>query len=73
MLKKAATIKRLEYSPLGKKLKAQIDISKKQYQGLDKIYEFDETINKPTFKKYNKSDLIYNSKYSFQKYYRDSK
>ena len=24
----------------------QTDISKKQYQGLDKIYEFDETINK---------------------------
>ena len=30
--------KRFEYSPLGKELKVQTDIAKKQYQGLDKIY-----------------------------------
>ena len=35
LLEKAATMKRFEYSPLGKKLKAQPDISKKQYQKLD--------------------------------------
>ena len=29
---KAATIKRFEYSPLGKELKVQTDIAKKQYQ-----------------------------------------
>ena len=31
MLEKAATIKRFEYSPLGKELKAQTDIAKDQY------------------------------------------
>ena len=35
---KAAKIKRFEYSPLGEELKAQTDIVKKQYQGLNKIY-----------------------------------
>ena len=45
MLEKAATIKRFEYLPLGKELKAQTDIAKKQYQKLDKIYEFDEKKN----------------------------
>ena len=46
LLEKAATLKKFEYFPLWKELKAQTDIAKKQYQGLDKIYEFDETINK---------------------------
>ena len=45
MLEKAATFKRFEYLPLGKELKAQTDIAKKQYQILDKIYEFDEKKN----------------------------
>ena len=31
LLEKAATTKRFEYSPLGKELKAQTDIVKKQY------------------------------------------
>ena len=38
LLEKDATMKRFEYSPLGKELKAQTDIVKKQYQGLNKIY-----------------------------------
>ena len=38
LLEKAATMKRFEYSPLGKELKAQTDIAKKQYQGLDKAF-----------------------------------
>ena len=42
LLEKAAAMKRFEYLPLGKKLKEQTDIPKKQYQGLDKTYEFDE-------------------------------
>ena len=41
----------------------------KKYQKLDKVYEFDETINKtdrkPTLKVCNKSDLIYNANHSF--------
>ena len=72
--KKLPTKKRFEYSPLGKELKVQTGIAKKQYQGLDKIYQFNKTTNERlTLKKYNKTDLIYNSKYSFYKYYRDSK
>ena len=31
-------MKRFEYSPLGKELKARTDISKKQYQVLDKAF-----------------------------------
>ena len=40
MLEKAATRKRFEYLPLGKDLKAQTDIAKKQYKNLDNTYEF---------------------------------
>ena len=60
---------------LGKKLKPQSNIAKKQYQKLDHTFEFNKIIKKeePTFNNYNKSNLIYNSKYSFYKYYRDSK
>ena len=63
----AATIKRFEYSPLGKELKAQTDIAKKKYQKLDKTFEFHKIIKKgkPALKKHNGSNLIYGSKYSF--------
>ena len=72
VLEKAATIKRFEYSPLGSELKKQIDIAnKKQYQGLDKVYEFDGTISKDdkkaTLKMYNKSVPIYDASHSFCK------
>ena len=52
LLKKAAAIKRFEYSPLGKELKAQTDIPKKHYQKLDNTFEFDKIIKKekPTLK-----------------------
>ena len=74
LLEKAATIKRFQYSSLGNELKKQTDIAKKEYQGLDTIYECDkkeddETNRKPTIKKYSKSNLIYSSKHSFYKYY----
>ena len=46
LLEKAAAMKWFEYLPLGKELKEQTDIPKKQYQGLDKTYESDETISK---------------------------
>ena len=60
-----------EYSPLGSELKKQIHIAKKQYQGLDKVYNFDkkECDKKPILKKYNKSHLIYEANYSFHKYH----
>ena len=35
LLGKTAALKRFKYSPLGKELKAQTDIVKKQYQKLD--------------------------------------
>ena len=42
IFEKAATIKRFEYSPLGSELEKQTDLAKKQYQGLDKVCEFDK-------------------------------
>ena len=48
-----AAIKRFEYSQLGSELKKRIDIVRKQYQGLYKVYEFHRTINK----KNNKANL----------------
>ena len=43
---KAATMKRYEYSPLGKELKVQSDIAKKQYQKLDDTFEFEKITKK---------------------------
>ena len=70
LLEEAATMKRFEYSPLGRELKAQTDIAKKQYQKLGNNYEFDKIIKKekPTFKKHNRSNLTYSNKYSFYEY-----
>ena len=60
---KTAAMARFEYSPLGKELKAQIDIAKKQHQKLDDTFDFDKIIEKEklTLENYSKSDLIYNS------------
>ena len=74
LLEKAATVKRFEYSPLGKELKAKTDIAKKQYQKSDDTYHFDKVIKKekPALENYCKLDLIYDSSYSlFFKYYCD--
>ena len=46
LLEKAATMKRYEYSLLGKEVKAQTDIAKKQYQKLYNTFEFDLIIKK---------------------------
>ena len=75
LLENVAALKRFEYSPLGKELKAKTDIAKKEYETLDDTFEFDEILKKedPTFKNYNKSNVIYNSKCSFYEYYHDSK
>ena len=71
MLEKAAAMKRFEYSLLVQKLKTQTDIANKQHQKLDNTFEFDKRIKKekPTFKKYNRSNVIYSSKYRFYEYY----
>ena len=68
-------MKRFEYFPLGKELKVQTDIARKKYQQLDHTFEFDKVIKKekPTSRNYNKSNLIYDRKYSFYKYYNDNK
>ena len=75
MLEKAATMKRFEYLPLGKELKAQTDLAKKQYQKLDDAFKLDKIIKKekPAPENYSISNLIYNSKHTFYKYYCDSK
>ena len=64
-------MKIFEYFSMGKELKAQTDIAKKQYQKFDDTYEFDKITKKgkPEIKKYNRSNLIYDRKYSFYPYY----
>ena len=63
-------MKRFDYSPLGKELKAQTDIAKKQYQKLDDIDEFVKIKKEiPTIKNYKRSDLIYDNRHSFYEYY----
>ena len=45
-LEKATTMKRFEYSPLGKEFKGQTEIAKKQYQKLDNTFGFDKIVKK---------------------------
>ena len=45
-VEKAGTMKGFYYFALGKELKAQTDIAKKQYQAFGKTFETGETINK---------------------------
>ena len=71
--KKAAVIKRSEYSPLGKELKEQTDIAKKQYQKLES--DFESNVKKKKKKSWKieiknkrscpKSNLVYNNYFSF--------
>ena len=42
LLEKAAALRRFEYSPLGKELKAQTSVAEKQYRGLNRIFKPDE-------------------------------
>ena len=75
MLEKDATMKRFECSPLGKELKTQTDIAKKQYQKLDNTFGFDKIIKKekPILGNYSKSNLLHDGNHSFYRYYRDRK
>ena len=43
LLEKATVLKRFEYSPLGKDLKAQTSVAEKQYQQFILTYTFLET------------------------------
>lgn len=67
-------MKRFEYFLLGRELKAKTDIANKHYEKLDNTLEFNKIIkNEPKFNNYDKSNLIYNRKYSFYKFYGFSK
>ena len=71
---KSAELKRFECSSPGKELKAQTDITNKQYQKLGDTNEFDEIKNKRlTPKSYSNPNLIYEANHSFFKYYFDKK
>ena len=47
----------------------KLTLLKKQYQKLHYTGKFARIKKKPTIKKYNKSDLIYNSKHRVYEYY----
>ena len=52
MLEKAAEFKRFEYSPLGSKLKKEVSVTEKLYQGLNKHFKSDKKEEEPvTIKK----------------------
>ena len=61
MLEKACTMKRLEYYPLDKELKAQTDIAKEQYQKLSNTLGFNKVINKEN---YSKSNVTYDANHT---------
>ena len=42
MLKKAAALKRFEYSLLGKELKEQTSVAEKQDQDFDMVFNYDD-------------------------------
>ena len=60
LLEEAGTMKRFEYSLLHKELKAQTDITKRQFQKLYNTSEPEKIITKenPTLSKYNRPNLI---------------
>ena len=68
MLEKAAALKRSEYSPLGKELKAQTSAAEKQYQILDKAFESNKRVEK-NFKSCAKPNLVYSKDFIFYKYH----
>ena len=55
---KAAALKQFKHSPLGKDLKAQTSIVKKQYQKLSKIFESDDEEEKPVTIKKEELEII---------------
>ena len=71
LLEKAAAMKIFEYLLSGQELKKQTSVAEKQYKKLGNTFELDKITKKekPPLKKYNRSNLIYGSKYSFYPYY----
>ena len=68
MLEKAVALKRFEYSPLGKELKAQTNDAGKQYQEVDKVFESNKKEEK-TLKSCANSNLVYSKDFTFYKYH----
>ena len=68
MLEKAPALKKFEYSPLDKELKAQTSTAKKQYQILDEVFESNKKEEK-ILKSYAKSNLVYSKDFTFYKYH----
>ena len=67
---KTATMKRFEYSPLGKELKEQTSVAEKQCQSFDKVINHDEKekpvkIEKERPLTTDELSLFYKNKYSF--------
>ena len=73
LLEKPATMKRFEYSLLGKELKKQTSVAEKHPQTFDQVFNHDK-IEKPVTLKIEgplttgESSLFYNSKYSFTEF-----
>ena len=67
LLKKAAAIKRIEYSPLGKELKKQTGVPEKQYKKCDNAFESNKKEEDKTKKKRSRSkpNLVYNNNFTF--------
>ena len=70
LLEKAATMKRFEYSSLGKNMKKQTSVTEKQYQSFDKVFNQDEKEESVKIKeegplRTDESSLYYGNKYSF--------
>ena len=57
LLEEAAAMKKFKYSSLGKELKAQTDITKKQYQVLNNFFKYDVKREPVTITKYKTSYL----------------
>ena len=59
MLENAATIERFGNLPLGSEWKNETEIAKKkQYQRLDKVYEFHTKEGNETINKYDKKQIL---------------
>ena len=70
LLEKAATIKRFEYSLLGKELKKKTKVAEKQYQGLNKFFKPDEKEGPLEIKEekpeiISDTKIVYDNKYGF--------
>ena len=61
MLRKAAAIKRFEYSPLSSEVRKQTSVAEEQYQKLDKVFEQKEKDRRSRAK----SNIVYNKCYNF--------